>query len=44
MRNVFAYTDRNVEVYTLQSHGVNAKSSEDGPEFNADDEIERCCK
>ena len=41
LRDVFAYSDIHVVVYTLQSHGVHAMSSEGDPEFYAEDEIER---
>ena len=41
LRDVFAYSDIHVVVYTLESHGVHAMSSEGGPEFYAEDEIER---
>ena len=40
-RDVFAYSDIHVVVYTLESHGVHAMSSEGDPEFYAEDEIER---
>ena len=39
--DVFAYSDIHVVVYTLESHGVHAMSSEGDPEFYAEDEIER---
>ena len=41
LRDVFAYSDIHVVVYTLESHGVHAMSSEGDPEFYAEDEIER---
>ena len=41
LRGVFAYSDIHVVVYTLESHGVHAMSSEGDPEFYAEDEIER---
>ena len=39
--DVFAYSDIYIVVYTLESHGVHALSSEGDPEFYAEDEIER---
>ena len=41
LRDVFAYSDIHIVVYTLESHGVYALSSEGDPEFYAEDEIER---
>ena len=41
LRDVFAYSDIHVVVYTLESHGVHALSSEGDPEFYAEDEVER---
>ena len=41
LRDVFAYSDVHVVVFTLESHGVHAMSSEGDPEFYAEDEIER---
>ena len=41
LRDVFAYSDIHVVVYTLESHGVHAMSSEGDPEVYAEDEIER---
>ena len=41
LRDVFAYSDLHVVVYTLESHGVHAMSSEGDPEFYAEDEKER---
>ena len=41
LRDVFAYSDIDIVVYTLESHGVHALSSEGDPEFYAEDEIER---
>ena len=35
LRDVFAYSDIHVVVYTLESHGVHALSSEGDPEFYA---------
>ena len=40
--DVFVYSNIHiVGVYTLEGHGVHAMSSEDDPEFNAEDEIKR---
>ena len=41
LRDVFACSDIHVVLYTLESHGVHAMSSEGDPEFYAEDEIER---
>ena len=41
LRDVFDYSYIYVVVYTLESHGVRAISSEGDPEFHAEDEIER---
>ena len=41
LRDVFAYSDIHVVVYTLERHGVHAMSSFGDPEFYAEDEIER---
>ena len=41
LRYVFASSDIHVVVYTLESHGVHAMSSEGDLEFYAEDEIER---
>ena len=41
LRDVFAYSDIHVVVYTLESLGVHAMSSEGYPEFYAENEIER---
>ena len=41
LRDVFAYSDIHVVVYTLESHCVHALSSEGDPEFYVEDEIER---
>ena len=41
LRDVFAYSDIHVVVYTLESHGVHAMSSEGDPEVYAEDERER---
>ena len=41
LRDVFAYSVIHVVVYTLESHGAHAMSSEGDPEFYAEDQIER---
>ena len=41
LRVIFAYSDIHVVVYTLESHGVHAMSSDSDPGFYAEDEIER---
>ena len=41
LRDGFAYSDIHFVVYTLESHGVHAMSSEGEPEFYAEDEMER---
>ena len=41
LRDIFAYSDIHIAVYTLESHGVHAMSSEGDPEFYAEGEIER---
>ena len=42
LRDVFAYSDVQVVVYTIESYGVHAMSSEGDSEFYAEDEVERC--
>ena len=41
LRDVFANSDIHVVVYTLESHGVHAMSSEGDPGFYAEAEMER---
>ena len=41
LRDVFAYSDIHIVVYTLESHSLHGMSSEGDPEFSAEDEIER---
>ena len=41
LRDIFAYTDVQIAVYTLEENGVHALSAEGDAEFYADDEIER---
>ena len=40
LRDIFAYSDVQIVVYTLEEHGVHALSVEGDAEFYADDEIE----
>ena len=42
LRDIFAYADVKLVVYTLEENGVHALSAEGDAEFYADDEIERC--
>ena len=41
LRDIFAYADVQLVVYTLEENGVHALSAEGDAEFYADDEIER---
>ena len=41
LRDIFAYADVQIIVYTLEENGVHALSAENDAEFYADDEIER---
>ena len=41
LRDIFAYTDVQIVVYTLEENGVHALSAEGDAEFYAEDEIER---
>ena len=41
LRDIFAYADVQLVVYTLEENGVHALSAERDAEFYADDEIER---
>ena len=41
LRDIFAYADVQLVVYTLEQNGVHALSAEGDAEFYADDEIER---
>ena len=41
LRDIFAYADVQIVVYTLEENGVHALSAERDAEFYADDEIER---
>ena len=40
LRDIFAYADVQLVVYTLEENGVHALSAEGDAEFNADDDIE----
>ena len=42
LRNIFAYANVQLVVYTLEKNGVHALSAEGDAEFYADDEIEGC--
>ena len=42
LRDIFAYADVQLLVYTLEENGVQALSAEKDTAFYADDEIERC--
>ena len=44
LRDVFAYSDIHIVVYTSENHGVHALSSEGDPEFYAKEEIKRYSK
>ena len=44
LRDIFAYADEQIVVYTLEENGVHALSAEGDAEFCADDEIERYCE
>ena len=44
LRDLFAYADVQIVVYTLEENGVQAVSAEGDAEFYADDEIERYSK
>ena len=41
LRDIFAYSNIRIVVYTLEENGVHALSSEGDPKFYAEDEIER---
>ena len=41
LRDIFAYSDIRIVVYTPEENGVHALSSEGDPDFDAEDEIER---
>ena len=41
LRDIFAYADVQIVVYTLEENGVHALPADGDAEFNADDEIER---
>ena len=41
LRDIFAYADIQIVVYTLQENGVHVLSAEGDAEFYANDEIER---
>ena len=41
LRNIFAYSDIQLVVYSLNEHAIHAMSAEGDPEFHAEDEIDR---
>ena len=41
LRNIFAYSDVQIVVYSLDEHAIHAMSAEGDPEFFAEDEIDR---
>ena len=41
LRNIFAYSDIQIVVYSLDEHAIHAMSTEGDPEFYAEDEIDR---
>ena len=41
LRNIFAYSDIQVVVYSLDEHAIHAMSAEGDPEFYAEDEVDR---
>ena len=41
LRDIFAYADVQIVVYTLEENGVHAQSAKGDVEFHADDKIER---
>ena len=41
LRNIFAYSDIQIVVYSLDEHAIHAMSAEGDPEFYAEDEIDR---
>ena len=44
LRNIFAYSDIQTVVYSLDEHAIHAMSTERDPEFYAEDEIDRYCE
>ena len=41
LRNNFAFSDLRIVVYSLEEHAIHAMSAEGGPEFYAEDEVDR---
>ena len=41
LRDIFAYSDVQIVVYSLDEHAIHAMSAEGDPEFYAEDEIDR---
>ena len=44
LRNIFAYSEIQIVVYSLDEHAIHAMSAEGDPEFYAKDEIDRYCE
>ena len=44
LRDIFAYSEIQIEVYSLNEHAIHAMSTEGDPEFSAEDEIDRYSK
>ena len=42
LRNIFAYSDKQIVVYSLDGHAIHAMSDERDPEFYAEDATDRC--
>ena len=41
LRDIFAYSDVQIVVYSLDEHAIHAMSAEGDPEFYAEDQIDR---
>ena len=41
LRNIFAYSDIQIVIYSLDDYAIHAMSAEGDPEFYAEDEIDR---
>ena len=44
LRDIFAYSDIQIVVYSLDEHAIHAMSAEGDPEYYAKDEIDRYCE
>ena len=44
LRDIFAYSDVQIVVYSLDEHAIHAMSAEGDPEFYAEDEMDRYCE